>query len=156
MVNNVSGFIGPETLYDGKEMIRANLEDHFMGKLLGLPMGMAPCYTNHTSITQDDQELVLATDAAPVRVAKQPFAITFTTPDGAVINQDEPGLTTSWIGEEVATYKKMQEGERFIGLGEKTASYGDSSRASEAGSSSFAERGTCDARATRLRPPSLA
>ena len=38
MVNNVSGFIGPETLYDGKEMIRASLEDHFMGKLLGLPM----------------------------------------------------------------------------------------------------------------------
>lgn len=57
MVNNVSGFIGPETLYDGKEMIRANLEDHFMGKLIGLPMGMAPCYTNHTSITQDDQEM---------------------------------------------------------------------------------------------------
>lgn len=60
MVNNVSGFIGPETLYDGKEMIRANLEDHFMGKLLGLPMGMAPCYTNHTSITQDDQEMATA------------------------------------------------------------------------------------------------
>jgi ethanolamine ammonia-lyase large subunit len=57
LVNNVSGFIGPETLYDGKEMIRANLEDHFMGKLMGLPMGMAPCYTNHTSITQDDQEM---------------------------------------------------------------------------------------------------
>lgn len=57
MVNNVSGFIGPETLYDGKEMIRANLEDHFMGKLLGLPMGMAPCYTNHTSISLDDQEM---------------------------------------------------------------------------------------------------
>ena len=57
MVNNVSGFIGPETIYDGKEMIRANLEDHFMGKLSGLPMGMAPCYTNHTSITQDDQEI---------------------------------------------------------------------------------------------------
>lgn len=57
MVNNVSGFIGPETLYDGKEMIRANLEDHFMGKLIGLPMGMAPCYTNHTSIDQEDQEM---------------------------------------------------------------------------------------------------
>lgn len=56
MVNNVSGFIGPETLYDGKEMIRANLEDHFMGKFLGLPMGMAPCWTNHTSITMDDQQ----------------------------------------------------------------------------------------------------
>ncbi len=57
MVNNVSGFIGPETLYDGKELIRANLEDHFMGKLLGLPMGMAPCFTNHTSITMDDQQI---------------------------------------------------------------------------------------------------
>jgi ethanolamine ammonia-lyase large subunit len=57
MVNNVSGFIGPETLYDGKQMIRANLEDHFMGKLIGLPMGMAPCYTNHTKMDQNDQEI---------------------------------------------------------------------------------------------------
>ncbi len=57
MVNNVSGFIGPETIFDGKEMIRANLEDHFMGKLIGLPMGMAPCFTNHTSITMDDQQI---------------------------------------------------------------------------------------------------
>ena len=57
MVNNVSGFIGPETLYDGKQIIRANLEDHFMGKLTGLPMGMAPCYTNHTYADQNDQEI---------------------------------------------------------------------------------------------------
>ena len=57
MVNNVSGFIGPETLYDGRQIIRASLEDHFMGKLLGIPMGMAPCYTNHTKINQDDQEM---------------------------------------------------------------------------------------------------
>lgn len=57
MVNNVSGFIGPETLYDGKQIIRANLEDHFMGKLHGLPMGMAPCYTNHTYADQNDQEI---------------------------------------------------------------------------------------------------
>jgi ethanolamine ammonia-lyase large subunit len=56
MVNNVSGFIGPETLYDGKQIIRACLEDHYMGKLLGLPMGMAPCYTNHTNADQSDQE----------------------------------------------------------------------------------------------------
>ncbi len=56
MVNNVSGFIGPETLYDGKQIIRACLEDHFMGKLHGLPMGMAPCYTNHTNADQNDQE----------------------------------------------------------------------------------------------------
>lgn len=57
MVNNVSGFIGPETLYDGKQIIRASLEDLFMGKLTGLPMGMVPCYTNHTNINQDDQEI---------------------------------------------------------------------------------------------------
>ncbi|MDR3203779.1 MAG: ethanolamine ammonia-lyase subunit EutB, partial [Deltaproteobacteria bacterium] len=57
MLNNVSGFIGPETLYDGRQIIRATLEDHFMGKLLGIPMGMAPCYTNHTKINQDDQEM---------------------------------------------------------------------------------------------------
>ncbi|MDF1617500.1 ethanolamine ammonia-lyase subunit EutB [Petrocella sp. FN5] len=57
MVNNVSGFIGPETLYDGRQMIRANLEDHYMGKLMGLPMGMAPCYTNHTKMDQNDQEI---------------------------------------------------------------------------------------------------
>ncbi|MFY9217279.1 MAG: ethanolamine ammonia-lyase subunit EutB [Tepidanaerobacteraceae bacterium] len=56
MVNNVSGFIGPETLYDGKQIIRASLEDHFMGKLIGLPMGMAPCYTNHVKVDQNDQE----------------------------------------------------------------------------------------------------
>lgn len=57
MVNNVSGFIGPETLYDSKQIIRASLEDHFMGKLHGLPMGMAPCYTNHTHADQNDQEI---------------------------------------------------------------------------------------------------
>ncbi|MDR3134734.1 MAG: ethanolamine ammonia-lyase subunit EutB [Deltaproteobacteria bacterium] len=57
LLNNVSGFIGPETHYDGRQIIRATLEDHFMGKLLGIPMGMAPCYTNHTKINQDDQEM---------------------------------------------------------------------------------------------------
>ena len=57
MVNNVSGFIGPETIFDGKQIIRASLEDHFMGKLHGLPMGMAPCYTNHTHADQNDQEI---------------------------------------------------------------------------------------------------
>ena len=57
LVNTVVGFIGPEYLYDSKQVTRAGLEDHFMGKLMGLPMGMAPCYTNHTSITQDEQEM---------------------------------------------------------------------------------------------------
>lgn len=57
MLNNVSGFIGPETIYTGKEVIRADLEDLFMGKLHGLPMGIAPCYTNHMKMDQDDQEI---------------------------------------------------------------------------------------------------
>jgi ethanolamine ammonia-lyase large subunit len=57
MVNNVTGFIGPETHLDSLEMILANLQDHFMGKLLGLPMGMAPCYTLHSNITLEGQQI---------------------------------------------------------------------------------------------------
>lgn len=57
MVNNVSGFIGPETLFDGRQLIRADLEDLFMGKLHGLPMGIAPTYTNHMDANQNDQEI---------------------------------------------------------------------------------------------------
>jgi ethanolamine ammonia-lyase large subunit len=57
MVNNVTGFIGPETHLDSFEMILANLQDHFMGKLLGLPMGMAPCFTLHSQITLDGQQM---------------------------------------------------------------------------------------------------
>jgi ethanolamine ammonia-lyase large subunit len=57
MVNNVTGFIGPETHRDGLEMVLANLQDHFMGKLLGLPMGMAPCYTLHSDITLEGQQI---------------------------------------------------------------------------------------------------
>ncbi|MEN9359075.1 MAG: ethanolamine ammonia-lyase [Verrucomicrobiota bacterium] len=57
MVNNVTGFIGPETHLDNFEMIIANLQDHFMGKLLGLPMGMAPCYTLHSKITLEGQQM---------------------------------------------------------------------------------------------------
>src|SRR5438270_10736980 len=57
MVNNVTGFIGPETHRDSFEMVLANLQDHFMGKLLGLPMGMAPCYTLHSEITLEGQQM---------------------------------------------------------------------------------------------------
>lgn len=57
MVNNVTGFIGPETHYDSQEMILSNLQDHFMGKLLGVPMGMAPCYTLHSKITLEGQQM---------------------------------------------------------------------------------------------------
>ncbi|AJY45714.1 ethanolamine ammonia-lyase subunit EutB [Martelella endophytica] len=59
LVNTVVGFIGPEYLYDGKEIIRAGLEDHFCGKLLGLPMGCDICYTNHAEADQDDMDTLL-------------------------------------------------------------------------------------------------
>ncbi len=59
LVNSVVGFIGPEYLYDGKQIIRAGLEDHFCGKLLGLPMGMDICYTNHAQADQDDVDTLL-------------------------------------------------------------------------------------------------
>jgi ethanolamine ammonia-lyase large subunit len=59
LVNTVVGFIGPEYLYDGKQIIRAALEDHFCGKLLGLPMGVDVCYTNHAAADQDDMDNLL-------------------------------------------------------------------------------------------------
>ena len=59
LVNTVVGFIGPEYLYDGKQIARAGLEDHFCGKLLGLPMGCDVCYTNHAEADQDDMDALL-------------------------------------------------------------------------------------------------
>jgi ethanolamine ammonia-lyase large subunit len=59
LINTVVGFIGPEYLYDGKQIIRAGLEDHFCGKLLGLPLGCDVCYTNHAEADQDDMDNLL-------------------------------------------------------------------------------------------------
>jgi ethanolamine ammonia-lyase large subunit len=64
LVNSVVGFIGPEYLYDGKEIIRAGLEDHFCGKLLGLPLGVDICHTNHAEADQDDMDNLLTLLAA--------------------------------------------------------------------------------------------
>jgi ethanolamine ammonia-lyase large subunit len=59
LVNSVVGFIGPEYLFDGKQIIRAGLEDHFCGKLMGLPMGVDVCYTNHAEADADDMDALL-------------------------------------------------------------------------------------------------
>lgn len=59
LVNTVVGFIGPEYLYEGKQILRAGLEDHFCGKLLGLPMGVDVCYTNHSETDQDDMDSLM-------------------------------------------------------------------------------------------------
>lgn len=64
LVNTVVGFIGPEYLSDGKQIIRAGLEDHFCGKLMGLPMGVDICYTNHSYADQEDMDVLLCTLAA--------------------------------------------------------------------------------------------
>ncbi len=60
LINTVVGFIGPEYLFDGKQIIRAGLEDHFCGKLMGLPMGCDVCYTNHAEADQDDMDVLLS------------------------------------------------------------------------------------------------
>ncbi|MDO6805087.1 ethanolamine ammonia-lyase subunit EutB, partial [Wenyingzhuangia sp. 1_MG-2023] len=64
LVNTVVGFIGPEYLYNGKQIIRAGLEDHFCGKLMGVPMGCDICYTNHAEADQDDMDALLTLFAA--------------------------------------------------------------------------------------------
>ncbi|WP_410014134.1 ethanolamine ammonia-lyase subunit EutB [Sodalis sp. RH24] len=64
LINTVVGFIGPEYLYDGKQIIRAGLEDHFCGKLLGVPLGCDVCYTNHAEADQDDMDTLLTLLAA--------------------------------------------------------------------------------------------
>jgi ethanolamine ammonia-lyase large subunit len=64
LVNTVVGFIGPEYLYDGKQIVRAGLEDHFCGKLMGVPMGVDVCYTNHAEADQDDMDVLLTLLAA--------------------------------------------------------------------------------------------
>src|SRR6185295_16894104 len=64
LVNTVVGFIGPEYLFNGKQIMRAGLEDHFCGKLMGLPMGVDVCYTNHADADQDDMDALLTVLAA--------------------------------------------------------------------------------------------
>lgn len=82
LVNTVVGFIGPEYLYDGKQIIRAGLEDHFCGKLLGVPMGCDVCYTNHAEADQNDMDLLLHALAA----AGVNFVITVPGADDIMLN----------------------------------------------------------------------
>ncbi len=82
LVNTVVGFIGPEYLADGKQITRAGLEDHFCGKLLGLPMGVDICYTNHSFADQDDMDVLLMSLAA----AGVNFVITVPGADDIMLN----------------------------------------------------------------------
>jgi ethanolamine ammonia-lyase large subunit len=82
LVNTVVGFIGPEYLYDGKQIIRAGLEDHFCGKLLGVPMGCDVCYTNHAEADQDDMDTLMTLLTA----AGVTFVITVPGADDVMLN----------------------------------------------------------------------
>lgn len=73
-------------------------------------------------IKQSNAEINFETDSIKMVITKSPFSVAFYNSSGALVSKDEKGLTTSWIGDVVTTYKTMQEGERFIGLGEKTGS----------------------------------
>ena len=82
LVNTVVGFIGPEYLFNGKQIIRAGLEDHFCGKLLGLPMGVDVCYTNHADADQEDMDTLLTLLCA----ANVNFVITVPGGDDIMLN----------------------------------------------------------------------
>lgn len=82
LVNTVVGFIGPEYLYNGKQIIRAGLEDHFCGKMLGLPMGADVCYTNHADADQEDMDALLTLLCA----ANVNFVITVPGSDDVMLN----------------------------------------------------------------------
>jgi len=82
LVNTVVGFIGPEYLFDGKQIIRAGLEDHFCGKLLGVPMGCDVCYTNHAEADQDDMDTLMTLLTA----AGVTFVITVPGADDVMLN----------------------------------------------------------------------
>ncbi len=100
-------------------VIRVRMDKQKLGDDFSYAVITSPQKTK-TSITQNDQQITIVTDSLKAVVTKTPYSITFYTLSGDVISQDEPGLTTSWVSESVTTYKKMQAGERFIGLGEKT------------------------------------
>jgi len=100
-------------------MIRVRLSDRPFGTDHSFAVVTTPCSTTF-QWRETPAEIRISTDSLEVRVQRSPFSISFYTPGGQVINEDEKGLGISWQGTQVTTYKKLQPGERFIGLGEKT------------------------------------
>jgi alpha-glucosidase len=100
-------------------VIRVRMDKQSLKKDFSYAVEGEPIQTR-VSILQNENEITIATDSLKVIFTKKPYSVTFLNKEGQVISEDEKGLTTSWVGDEVTTYKKMQEGERFVGLGEKT------------------------------------
>ncbi|RFS23497.1 DUF4968 domain-containing protein [Chitinophaga silvatica] len=99
-------------------VVRVRIDKQPLNKDFSYAVVASPIPTKFNT-QQTQKDLTITTDSLQLQISKSPFAIRFLTPDGKVINEDEEGLTTSWVNDAVTTYKKMQDDERFIGLGEK-------------------------------------
>ncbi len=110
LVNTVVGFIGPEYLYDGKQIIRAGLEDHFCGKLLGLPMGCDICYTNHADADQDDMDTLLTL----LGVAGVNFIMGVPGADDIMLNYQSTSFHDSLYIRKVLGLKRAPEFEAWL------------------------------------------
>jgi len=110
LVNTVVGFIGPEYLFDSKEIIRAGLEDHFCGKLLGLPMGCDVCYTNHAEADQDDMDNLLTL----LGVAGVNFIIGVPGADDIMLNYQSTSFHDALYVRNVLGLKRAPEFEQWL------------------------------------------
>ena len=110
LINTVVGFIGPEYLFDGKQIIRAGLEDHFCGKLLGLPIGCDVCYTNHAEADQDDMDTLLLLLAA----AGVTFVIAVPGADDVMLNYQSLSFHDALFVRSVLGLKPAPEFERWL------------------------------------------
>jgi len=110
LVNTVVGFIGPEYLYDGKQIVRAGLEDHFCGKLLGLPLGCDICYTNHAEADQDDMDTLLVLLAA----AGTSFIMGVPGADDVMLNYQSTSFHDALFLRETFGLKRAPEFEEWL------------------------------------------
>ncbi len=110
LVNTVVGFIGPEYLYDGKQIIRAGLEDHFCGKLLGLPMGCDVCYTNHAEADQDDMDMLLT----QIAVAGCTFIMGVPGADDVMLNYQSTSFHDALYLRQILGLKPAPEFEQWL------------------------------------------
>ncbi len=110
LVNSVVGFIGPEYLYDGKQITRAGLEDHFCGKLLGLPLGCDICYTNHAEADQNDMDVLLTLLAA----AGVTFIMGVPGADDVMLNYQSTSFHDALYVRELFGLRRTPEFERWL------------------------------------------
>lgn len=110
LVNTVVGFIGPEYLYDGKQIVRAGLEDHFCGKLLGLPMGVDVCYTNHAEADVDDMDTLLTL----LGVAGAAFVITVPGADDVMLGYQSLSFHDALYARQVLGLRPAPEFEDWL------------------------------------------